>query len=168
MFQGAITAIVTPFKQNGDLDEQALKNLVEFQIKNRIDGIVPCGTTGESPTLEHEEHKRVVETVVETANGKTKIIAGAGLDVLEGECYIREEKQILNHEFQKECDLRMVLKNHLLLKQPNVLITPHNAFNSLEALKRILDTAILNINSFLKKKPVNIVKWSVPNKLRIQ
>ena len=78
MFKGAITAIVTPFMQNGDLDENALRNLVEFQIKNRIDGIVPCGTTGESPTLEHDEHKKVVETVVEAADGKTKVIAGAG------------------------------------------------------------------------------------------
>ena len=78
MFKGAITAIVTPFRQNGDLDENALKNLVEFQIKNRIDGIVPCGTTGESPTLEHDEQEKVIETVIEAANGKAKVIAGAG------------------------------------------------------------------------------------------
>ncbi len=78
MFNGAITAIVTPFRHNGDLDENALNDLVEFQIKNRIDGIVPCGTTGESPTLEHDEHKKVVETVVEAANGKAEVIAGAG------------------------------------------------------------------------------------------
>ena len=78
MFKGAITAIVTPFRQNGDLDENALRNLVEFQIKNKIDGIVPCGTTGESPTLEHDEHRKVVETIVEAADGKTKVIAGAG------------------------------------------------------------------------------------------
>ena len=78
MFNGAITAIVTPFRQDGGLDESALRNLVEFQIKNRIDGIVPCGTTGESPTLEEEEHRKVVETVVEAAGGKAKVIAGAG------------------------------------------------------------------------------------------
>ena len=85
-------------------------------------------------------------------------IGGAGLDVLEGECFIREEKQILSRHFLKECDLKTVLQNHVLLKQDNVLITPHNAFNSWEALHRILDTTILNINSFLKKNPVNIVK----------
>ena len=56
----------------------ALRNLVEFQIKNKIDGIVPCGTTGESPTLEHDEHKMVVQTVIDTANGRAKVIAGAG------------------------------------------------------------------------------------------
>ena len=78
MFKGAITAIVTPFRENGDLDEEALRKLVEFQIKNRIDGIVPCGTTGESPTLDYEEHGKVVEVVVEAAKGKVPIIAGAG------------------------------------------------------------------------------------------
>ena len=85
-------------------------------------------------------------------------IAGAGLDVLEEECFIREEKQILSKHFLKECDLKTVLQNHILLKRDNVIITPHNAFNSREALHRILDTTILNINSFLKKKPVNVVK----------
>ncbi len=78
MFKGAITAIVTPFKENGELDEESLRKLVEFQIKKRIDGIVPCGTTGESPTLSYEEHKRVIEIVIDAAKGKVPIIAGAG------------------------------------------------------------------------------------------
>lgn len=85
-------------------------------------------------------------------------IGGAGLDVLEGECFIKEEKQILSKNFLKECDLKTVLQDHILLKQDNVIITPHNAFNSWEAMHRILDTTILNINSFLRKKPVNVVK----------
>ncbi len=83
-------------------------------------------------------------------------IGGAGLDVLEGECFIKEEKQILSKQFLKECDLKTLLRDHLLLRQPNVIITPHNAFNSVEALHRILDTTILNINSFLKKNPINV------------
>ena len=78
MFKGAITAIVTPFRENGELDEESLRKLVEFQIKNKIDGIVPCGTTGESPTLDHEEHGKVVEIVVDAANGKVPVIAGTG------------------------------------------------------------------------------------------
>jgi len=78
MFKGAITAIVTPFKENGDLDLEALKDLVEFQIVNGIDGIVPCGTTGESPSLSEEEHFEVVKTVIDAANGKVPVIAGAG------------------------------------------------------------------------------------------
>ena len=71
------TALVTPFKNN-QIDEKAFSNLIEFQIKNSIDGIVPCGTTGESPTLSHEEHNRLVEIAVKVANGKIKVMAGTG------------------------------------------------------------------------------------------
>lgn len=78
MFKGAITAIVTPFTEDGKFDEESMRRLVDFQVENKIDGIVPCGTTGESPTLEHEEHKKVVQTVIDAANGRTKVIAGAG------------------------------------------------------------------------------------------
>jgi 4-hydroxy-tetrahydrodipicolinate synthase len=76
-FQGSIVALVTPFR-NGAVDEDKLRELVEFHVSNRTDGIVPCGTTGESPTLSHDEHKRVVEVVVEAARGRVPIIAGTG------------------------------------------------------------------------------------------
>ena len=82
MFKGAITAIVTPFLENGDVDEGAFKKLVEFQIKNSIDGIVPCGTTGESPTLDYEEHHQVIEIVIDAVNGKVPVIAGTGSNSL--------------------------------------------------------------------------------------
>ena len=71
------TALVTPFKNN-QIDEKAFSNLIEFQIKNGVDGIVPCGTTGESPTLSHEEHNRLVEIAVKVANDKVKVMAGTG------------------------------------------------------------------------------------------
>ena len=77
MFTGAHTAIVTPF-HNGKVDEKKLAWLVERQIEAGIDGIVPVGTTGESPTLSHEEHVRVIEVVVEAVRGRCKIIAGTG------------------------------------------------------------------------------------------
>ncbi|MER2604514.1 MAG: 4-hydroxy-tetrahydrodipicolinate synthase [Siculibacillus sp.] len=77
MFKGSITALVTPF-QNGRVDEKALQNFVAWQIAEGSNGVVPCGTTGESPTLSHVEHKRVVELVVEVAKGKVPVIAGAG------------------------------------------------------------------------------------------
>lgn len=77
MFRGLYTAIITPFK-NGKVDEVALKNLIEFQIKNGVDGIVPCGTTGESPTLDHEEHNLVIELAVKIAKHRIKVIAGTG------------------------------------------------------------------------------------------
>src|SRR5258708_4280340 len=76
--QGAITALVTPFNQDGSVDVDNLKKLVQFQIKGNIDGIVPCGTTGETPTLSEDEYKLVIETVVKEAKGKVPIIAGAG------------------------------------------------------------------------------------------
>jgi 4-hydroxy-tetrahydrodipicolinate synthase len=77
MFSGAFTAIVTPFK-DGALDEAGLKELVRFGIDGGISGFVPCGTTGESPTLSHDEHRRVIEIVVKEAAGQVKVIAGTG------------------------------------------------------------------------------------------
>jgi 4-hydroxy-tetrahydrodipicolinate synthase len=76
-FQGSIVALVTPFR-NGAVDEDKLRELVEFHVGNRTDGIVPCGTTGESPTLSHDEHKRVVEVVIDAARGRVPVIAGTG------------------------------------------------------------------------------------------
>jgi 4-hydroxy-tetrahydrodipicolinate synthase len=75
--KGSITALVTPFR-NGALDEEALRGLVHWQIENGTSGLVPVGTTGESPTLSHEEHKRVVEAVIAEASGRVPVIAGAG------------------------------------------------------------------------------------------
>jgi 4-hydroxy-tetrahydrodipicolinate synthase len=77
MLKGAFTAIVTPFK-NGQFDEAAYRELIEFQITAGIHGIVPCGTTGESPTLSHSEHKRVVETCIDQVKKRVVVIAGSG------------------------------------------------------------------------------------------
>src|SRR6267143_5635398 len=78
MFTGTGTALVTPFCGDGSLDEATLRSLVKRQIDAGIDFLVPCGTTGESPTLTHEEHLRVVEIAVEIAKGKVPVLAGAG------------------------------------------------------------------------------------------
>lgn len=77
MFSGSITAMVTPFA-HGAVDAQALQRLVEWQIGELSTGLVPCGTTGESPTLSHGEHRRVVELTIEAANKRVPVIAGAG------------------------------------------------------------------------------------------
>lgn len=77
MFEGAITAIVTPFRQ-GKVDEPGFRGLIEFLIENGIQGIVPCGTTGESATLSHEEHQRVIEIAIEAGGKRVPIIAGTG------------------------------------------------------------------------------------------
>lgn len=75
--KGSLTALVTPFK-NGKVDEDAFRALVDWQIAEGTQGLVPCGTTGESPTLSHEEHARVIELCVEQAKGRVPVIAGAG------------------------------------------------------------------------------------------
>lgn len=77
MFSGAFTAIVTPFKEEG-VDERALAELIRFGIDGGIGGFVPCGTTGESPTLDHDEHKKVIEITVKEVAGQAKVIAGTG------------------------------------------------------------------------------------------
>jgi len=78
MFTGCGTAMVTPFRQSGSVDEPTLRKLIQRQIDSGIDFLVPCGTTGESPTLTHEEHLRVVEITIELAKGKVPVLAGAG------------------------------------------------------------------------------------------
>lgn len=75
--KGVYTALITPFK-NGALDEAGLKRMIEFQLQGGVDGIVPCGTTGEASTLSYEEHERVIELTVKFVNGKVPVIAGTG------------------------------------------------------------------------------------------
>ncbi|MDB4055557.1 4-hydroxy-tetrahydrodipicolinate synthase [Akkermansiaceae bacterium] len=77
MFQGTHTALITPFR-NGEVDTDAFRALIDRQVKGGVDGIVPCGTTGESPTLGRKEHLRVIELAVEYAAGRIKVIAGTG------------------------------------------------------------------------------------------
>lgn len=77
MFKGAMVALVTPFK-DGKVDEKGLRSLIEFQIENGTEGIVPCGTTGESATLSHSEHERVVEITIEAVAKRVPVIAGTG------------------------------------------------------------------------------------------
>ena len=77
MFQGSIVALVTPFR-GGTFDEAAYRALIDWQIEEGTNGLVPCGTTGESPTLSHEEHHRVVEVCIEQAAGRVPVIAGTG------------------------------------------------------------------------------------------
>jgi len=76
-FQGSFVAMVTPFR-NGKVDEAKVRELVEFHTSHGTDGLIPCGTTGESPALSHDEHRRVVELVVEAAQGRIPVIAGTG------------------------------------------------------------------------------------------
>lgn len=91
-------------------------------------------------------------------NGLTQeLISAAGLDVLEEECGVREEGELLSAKFLEKCDLKTQLLDHMLLDRDDVLITPHNAFNSAEAVEQIMETTVENIKSFLDGNPQNIV-----------
>ena len=101
-FQGSIVALVTPFR-NGKVDEAKLRELVEFHVTHGTDGIVPCGTTGESPTLSHDEHHRVVEIVVETARKRVTVIAGTGSNST------AEAISLTKHAEQADADAALVV-----------------------------------------------------------
>ena len=78
MFKGSITALITPFTANGEIDWPAFDKFVEWQVEQGSDGVVPCGTTGESPTITHAEHKKIVKRCVEIVNKRVPVIAGTG------------------------------------------------------------------------------------------
>ncbi len=82
MFKGSFVALITPFA-NGSVDEDAFQSFVDWQIKHGTHGLVPCGTTGESPTLSHAEHERVVDLCIEVAKGRVPVVAGAGSNATE-------------------------------------------------------------------------------------
>jgi 4-hydroxy-tetrahydrodipicolinate synthase len=94
MFSGAITAMVTPFR-DGRVDEERLREQIEYQIENGIDGLVPVGTTGESPTLDFPEHERVIELTVQRARGRVPVIAGVGGNAT--------SEALELHRFAKKC-----------------------------------------------------------------
>ena len=77
-FRGAFVAIVTPFTEEGKIDEKGLRELIEFQVESGTHGIVPCGTTGESATISHDEHHRVIELTIEQVKGRVPVLAGSG------------------------------------------------------------------------------------------
>ena len=94
MFTGTYTAIVTPFK-NGDIDEAALERLIKQQIKGGVDGIVPVGTTGESPTVDYEEHLEIIRLTVKFVGGRVKILAGTGANSTSEAVYLTQEAEKL-------------------------------------------------------------------------
>ena len=102
MFKGSFTALITPFR-DGAVDDQAFQSIVEWQINEGTHGLVPCGTTGESPTLSHDEHKRVVELCVETAGGRVPVIAGAGSNSTE------EAVQLVRHAKKAGADGSLIV-----------------------------------------------------------
>jgi 4-hydroxy-tetrahydrodipicolinate synthase len=102
MFHGLYTALITPFK-NGRLDEEAFQSFVNWQITEGVHGVVPCGTTGESATLSHDEHKRIVSLCVEVAKGRAKVLAGSGSNSTE------EAIMLTRHALQAGADGALIV-----------------------------------------------------------
>src|SRR5512134_2194688 len=102
MFRGSIVALITPFR-DGDVDESAYRALIDWQIDEGTEALVPCGTTGESPTLDHAEHKRVVEVCIEAADGRVPVIAGTGSNST------AEAIQLTRHAKQAGADAALVV-----------------------------------------------------------
>jgi len=101
--EGAFTALITPFKDSGAIDEEGLRRNVNFQIGKGIGGLVPCGTTGESATLTHAEHKKVVEIVIDEANGRVPVIAGTGSNST------AEAIELTKHAFEAGADYCLLI-----------------------------------------------------------
>ena len=92
MFKGSFTALITPFK-NGNFDEASFRSIIDFQLDSGTHGLVPTGTTGESPTLSHEEHIKIVEICIEQANKKAPVIAGTGSNSTEEAVYLTKHAE---------------------------------------------------------------------------
>ncbi len=103
MFKGSITALITPFAEDGSFDETAFRSLIDWQIAEGSHGLVPCGTTGESPTLSHDEHRFVTEVCIEEARGRVPVIAGCGSNST------AEAVALVEHAAQLKADAALVV-----------------------------------------------------------
>lgn len=133
-FSGAITAIVTPFLEDGSLDIEALKRLVEFQIKNGISGIVPCGSTGEAATMDEEEKRLVIKTVVDSVKKRVPVIAGAGSN--------DTAKAIKSSQIAKEAGADALLHVTPFYNKP----TPKGLVAHFKAIAKAVDLPIILYN----------------------
>ncbi len=134
MYKGAYTALVTPFRKDGCLDENALRKIVDAQIAGGIDGLVPCGTTGESPTITIEEQERIFRIVVSQAKGRCKVIAGAGANSTE------EAIALTQHAKDTGCDAALHVSPYY--NKP----TQEGLFRHFEAIAGAVDIPILLYN----------------------
>lgn len=151
MFQGAMVAIITPFK-SGQVDEAAFRNLIDFQIENGTHGIVPCGTTGESATLSFKEHERVIEIAIEQANKRVPVIAGTGSN--------NTEEAIVLTRHAKKSGADAVLMITPYYNKP----TQEGLFRHFEAVAKAVDIPIILYNipgrSAVNMEPDTIARLS--------
>ena len=120
MFEGVITALVTPFR-DGAVDERALHDLVELQIAAGVDGVMPCGSTGEAATLSHAEHRRVIEVVVAAARGRVRVLAGTGSNST------REAVELTRHAKEAGADGALLISPYYNRPMPEGIVQHYAA-----------------------------------------
>jgi 4-hydroxy-tetrahydrodipicolinate synthase len=150
MFKGSIVALITPFR-NGAVDERGFQDFVAWQIAQGTNGLVPCGTTGESPTLSHDEHKRVVALCVEVAKGRVPVIAGTGSNST------REAIELTRHAKEAGADAALIVTPYY--NKP----TQEGLFRHFKAIAESVDLPILIYNI----PPRSVIDMSVATMARL-
>jgi 4-hydroxy-tetrahydrodipicolinate synthase len=168
-FRGSFTALVTPFK-NGSLDEQMFRDLVEWQIAEGTNGLVPVGTTGESPTLSHDEHKEVVEWCVEQAKGRVPVVAGAGSNST------REAIELSRHAEEAGADAVLVVTPYYNKPTQEGLYQHYKAINDAIGIpiiiynippRSVIDMSVDTMKRLYELKNIAGVKDATANMARV-
>ena len=168
-FRGSFTALVTPFK-NGSLDEKAFRELVEWQIGEGTNGLVPVGTTGESPTLSHDEHKHVVEWCVDQAKGRVPVIAGAGSNST------KEAVELSKHAEQAGADAVLIVTPYYNKPTQEGLYQHFKAVNDAIAIpiiiynipgRSVIDMSVDTMKRLWELKNIAGVKDATANMVRV-
>ena len=168
-FQGSITALITPFK-DGVLDEPAFRKLVEWQIDQGTHGLVPCGTTGESPTLTHDEHRRVIELCIEAAGGRVPVIAGTGSNAT------REAIALTQHAKEAGADGALVVTPYYNKPTQEGLYRHYKAINDAADIpiviynipgRSVVDMSVETMSRLFQLKNIVGVKDATANMARV-
>src|ERR1700754_1048691 len=168
-FRGSFTALVTPFK-NGSVDEAAFRGLVNWQIAEGTHGLVPVGTTGESPTLSHDEHKRVVQWCIEEAKGRVPVIAGAGSNST------REAIELARHAEQAGADAVLVVTPYYNKPTQEGLYQHYKAINDAIGIpiiiynipgRSVIDMSVETMKRLFDLKNIAGVKDATANVIRV-
>ncbi len=168
-FRGSFTALVTPFR-NGALDEKAFRDLVDWQIAEGTNGLVPVGTTGESPTLSHEEHKRVVEWCVEQSRGRVPVVAGAGSNST------REATDLAQHAEKSGADAVLIVTPYYNKPTQEGLYQHFKAINDAIGIpiliynipgRSVIDMSVDTMKRLFELKNIAGVKDATANMVRV-
>ena len=168
-FRGSFTALVTPFK-NGSVDEKAFRDLVEWQIAEGTNGLVPVGTTGESPTLSHDEHKQVVEWCVDQADGRVPVVAGAGSNST------REAVELAQHAEKAGADAVLVVTPYYNKPTQEGLYQHYKAINDAIGIpiiiynippRSVIDMSVDTMKRLYELKNIAGVKDATANMARV-